>query len=38
MKFCTIYVRDIDIDIDHIPFQCGDKLPENEERERERET
>jgi hypothetical protein len=35
MKFCAIYVRDIDID--HIPFQCGDKLPENEERERERE-
>jgi hypothetical protein len=40
MKFCTIRVRDtdigIDIDIDRIPFQCGYKLPENEERERKR--
>jgi hypothetical protein len=39
MKFCKIYVHDIDIDIDinRIPFQCGDKLQENEEKERERE-
>jgi hypothetical protein len=41
MKFCNIYVRDIDadihIDIDHIPFQCGDKLAENEERKKEKE-
>jgi hypothetical protein len=40
MTFCTISVRDIDIDIDRIPFQCGDKLAGNEERkeEKERET
>jgi hypothetical protein len=37
MKFCKIYVRDIDIDIDRIPFQCGDKLPENGERKNEKE-
>jgi hypothetical protein len=43
MKFCKIYVRDIDIDIDRIPFQCGDELPENEneneneEKEKEKE-
>jgi hypothetical protein len=30
MKFCEIYVRDID----RIPFKCGEKLPENGERNR----
>jgi predicted nucleic acid-binding Zn ribbon protein len=36
MKFCNICVRDIDIDNDRIPFQCGEKLPENEERKKEK--
>jgi hypothetical protein len=39
MKVCKICVLDIEIDIDihHIPFQCGDKLPENENEEKEKE-
>jgi hypothetical protein len=32
MKFCNICVRDIDID--RIPFQCGDKFLEHEEKEK----
>jgi hypothetical protein len=36
MKLCKICVRDVDIDIDRIPFQCGDKLLENEEKEKEK--
>jgi hypothetical protein len=34
MKFCKIYVLDSAIDIDRIPFSCGDKLPENEQRKK----
>jgi hypothetical protein len=32
MKFCKIYV--LNIDIDRIPFQCGEKFPENEKRKK----
>jgi hypothetical protein len=34
MKFCDICVRDIDIDL--IPFQCGDRFLEHEERKEEK--